>query len=221
VIIAATSDLHGNLPDLPLFDFDVAVIAGDICPNYYSPRDAVQDAVRQYNWLDGPFRSLIEALRAQSKSGHVLWTWGNHDFVGERKLYPTDMAGLVDEPFELDGVKFWFTPWVPNLRAWAFSGNGDVPQMYRDSIPVDTDVLVSHGPPASYGDAEIFLGEHCGSENLKETIEQIVQPKIVICGHIHEGRGVYETPYGGHIYNVASLNRQYEPYPERWTRIEL
>lgn len=50
-------------------------------------------------------------------------------------------------------------------------------------------VLVSHVPPANTKLDVIFSGNHVGSEFLRDVIET-EQPDLVICGHIHEARGV-------------------------------
>jgi Icc-related predicted phosphoesterase len=54
--VAAVADLHGHLPDVP--ECDVLVIAGDITP--------VRDHRLAFRarWLDGPFRTWLDAVPA-------------------------------------------------------------------------------------------------------------------------------------------------------------
>jgi Icc-related predicted phosphoesterase len=209
VIIAATSDLHGYLPDPPSFPCDMVIVAGDIMPDK-------RPFEKQADWLDREFRHWETDIIERP----VYKTWGNHDFAAERLMVPSDLEGLVDRTIVADGIRFYFTPWVPHLPKWAYSCQEDVPNLHRAAIPADTQVLVSHGPPLGYGDATSgFIEEHVGSETLLNRCA-IIQPPIIICGHIHEGRGSYETFWGGTIYNVSALNRYYKPYQQSWTRID-
>jgi putative phosphoesterase len=50
-------------------------------------------------------------------------------------------------------------------------------------------VLLSHTPPLKTNVDKIFLGLHVGSKALRTYIEKF-QPDLVICGHVHEARGV-------------------------------
>lgn len=49
-------------------------------------------------------------------------------------------------------------------------------------------VLVSHPPPKGHVDA-IHSGAHVGSSSIRAIVEEF-QPPLVLCGHIHEARGV-------------------------------
>lgn len=50
-------------------------------------------------------------------------------------------------------------------------------------------VFVPHAPPRSTKLDRIFLGAHVGSTAVREFIE-CNQPDVLICGHIHESRGI-------------------------------
>jgi putative phosphoesterase len=50
-------------------------------------------------------------------------------------------------------------------------------------------VFVPHSPPYKTKLDKIFTGEHVGSKSIRTFIDQH-QPEIVICGHIHEARGI-------------------------------
>lgn len=200
--IAAISDIHGMLP-LPCKQVDLVIIAGDICPDV-SP-------VGQEKWLEKEFTQWCALLPTKQ----ILATWGNHDFVGQMLLkQPKDF--YVDEMVEVDGIKIWLSPWVPNLPRWAFSFPNDIPEEKVKGIPT-CDILVSHGPPRGAGDHIPGVGRtiHVGSETLRDHLK-VIEPMMVICGHIHEARGYYGT-----VRNVASVDGNYVPYPERWTYIEL
>lgn len=215
MIIAATSDLHGYLPDPPPWPCDLVIIAGDIMPDK-------RPIERQGDWCQTTLLPWIEEMTSVTKAPLYL-TWGNHDFAAIRLLIPSDLTAyaVVDRGFNILGSRFYFTPWVPNLGRWAYSFDGDVPDRYREAIPDDTQILVTHGPPHGFGDAtnnHTSNWEHVGSPSLLERCQAIRVP-IVICGHIHEGRGTYETPWQGAIYNVAALDRNYKPRERPWTLI--
>ena len=72
----------------------------------------------------------------------------------------------------------------------------------------DTDVLIVHGPPRGFGDVTLGLTSS-GSVSLAERIVEI-QPPLVVCGHIHEGYGVYETG-ATTIANASLHNVHFQP----------
>ncbi|MBD3228629.1 MAG: hypothetical protein GF329_10635 [Candidatus Lokiarchaeota archaeon] len=49
-------------------------------------------------------------------------------------------------------------------------------------------VIICHVPPRNHND-RVYSGKNVGSKPLKNLIGKI-QPKVVLCGHIHEDRGV-------------------------------
>jgi len=205
VKVVAISDMHGELPrQLPACD--LLLIAGDIVPlRNHSP-------FYQAQWLREEFGSWLE----QQPAKHIVATWGNHDFIGERAphLVPRlPWTLLVDQAVELLGLKVYGTPWQPRFFDWAF--NLDEPDLERrwQRIPPDTDILVCHGPPYGYGDlAGAIPGirtepEHTGSPSLTRRILEI-KPQLVVFGHIHEAYGVYEKD-GVVMANVSIVDGAY------------
>jgi len=81
-------------------------------------------------------------------------------------------------------------------------------------IPTDTDILISHGPPASIGDFSVSSQTHCGCPALFKEIVERVRPKLTVFGHIHEARGVYKGKIEDSemiLANVASVDKAYQP----------
>lgn len=131
---------------------------------------------------------------------------GNHDKGFED--YPEqcievvnqyDITYLQDSFTIIEGVKIYGTPWTPEFRNWAFNlpRNGVVMQGKWDLIPVDTDILITHGPVFGILDKKLGEPETIGCETLLDRIN-IVKPKIHVCGHIHSGYGFVDT---GDIYH--------------------
>jgi predicted phosphohydrolase len=201
--IVAVSDLHGILPEIP--PCDLLLIAGDVTP-------VTNHGLRfQADWLNTDFRGWLESAPA----GRTVFVAGNHDliFQQEPSWVPKDLPAvyLQDSGFDGLGWKIWGTPWQPWFFDWAFNLREPELKAKWDLIPADTDILVVHGPPFGYGDAVPRRGgvENTGSPSLLARIEEIA-PKLVVFGHIHEGRGEWRV--GESILaNVTLLNADYEP----------
>ncbi len=84
-------------------------------------------------------------------------------------------------------------------------------------IPEGLDILVSHQPPYGCGDYYPDFENkgqmlHIGSQELLYAIEQ-KKPKVVICGHLHGGHGMYSIDKTL-VYNVSVVDEQYRlAYP--------
>src|SRR4051794_40180178 len=206
--IAAVSDLHGLLPDIP--PCDLLLIGGDVCP--------LKDHKlrRQADWLDSDFRAWLTRVPARK----IIGVAGNHDFVFQHEpaWVPRDLPWtyLQDSGCEWEGLRFWGTPWQPWFFDWAFNlHEPDLAPKWR-LIPEGTDVLVLHGPPHCYGDGVPEGGgvRRTGSPSLLERIEQ-VRPRLVVFGHIHEGRG--EWRLGDVVLaNVSIVNAAYKHVHPVW-----
>ena len=75
-------------------------------------------------------------------------------------------------------------------------------------IPVDTDILITHGPPFGKLDYARYQNVNVGCEELMKRVEEI-KPKINVFGHIHEGYG-YVFDGNTHYINASVLNERYE-----------
>jgi hypothetical protein len=108
------------------------------------------------------------------------------------------------------GVKFYGSPWQPELNNWSFNlPRGEALRKKWDLIPLDTQVLITHGPPHGILDYVDSDKEHVGCEDLLDVITKKLKfLKYHIFGHIHGGTGV--KPYKGVNYcNVSVLDEDY------------
>jgi len=207
--IVAISDTHGTLPDIP--PCDLLLIAGDICPVSNHALDF------QAQWLDTTFRSWLKSVPAAQS----IYIAGNHDFIFEQApfLVPANLPGiyLQDSACEYRGLKIWGTPWQPWFFDWAFNLREPELETRWALIPSDTDILVVHGPPHGHGDAVPSRHgvRYTGSPSLLARIEDI-QPKLVVFGHIHEGRGHWQLGKTT-LANVTILDEKYRHIYEPWT----
>jgi Icc-related predicted phosphoesterase len=192
--IVAASDLHGQLP--PVADVprgDVLTLAGDLCPD--------GDPAYQLNWIRTRFAAWVEQLPMT----HVVATWGNHDWVGLEVPAPAvaNVSWLCDSGVEIDGCRFWGSPWSLPFFDWAFMRpEADLARAW-ELMWNDADVVVVHCPPHGYGD-RTRDGHNAGSSSLRERLET-VQPQLVLFGHIHEAFGQWGVA-GGTWANVSLVN---------------
>ena len=88
------------------------------------------------------------------------------------------------------------SPWTPRHGNWAFQYAPDE-NIWKDTIPEDTDILVTHGPPKAHLDR--------GGLSCDFLLQEIwrVPPKLHVFGHIHAG-------YGREWVQYDALQRAYE-----------
>jgi len=147
---------------------------------------------------------------------------GNHDFgfqddnqklrgllTGYKTIdYLEDELMMVGEDYD-NMIKIWGSPWQPEFHNWAFNlPRGEKIKEKWDMIPVDTDILITHGPPFGKLDYVPYDSVNVGCEELMKRVEEI-KPKIHVFGHIHEGYG-YVFDGNTHFINAAVLNGRYE-----------
>ena len=147
---------------------------------------------------------------------------GNHDFgfendnekvkgllTGYKTIeYLQDDLLMVGEDYDTM-IKIWGTPWQPEFHNWAFNlPRGEKLKEKWDMIPVNTDILITHGPPFGKLDYVPYDSVNVGCEELMKRVQEI-KPKIHVFGHIHEGYG-YVFDGNTHFINAAVLNGRYE-----------
>lgn len=139
---------------------------------------------------------------------------GNHDRVFERRLgkakeVMTNCHILLDEEIIINGIKFYGSPWQPRFFNWAFnlSRGKELAEKWA-KIPNDTNVLITHAPPAHINDFSVNK-EHCGCYDLLTRVNQ-VKPKLHCFGHIHEGYGKSEFS-GTTFINASTCDFNYNP----------
>lgn len=127
---------------------------------------------------------------------HKVVVAGNHDgcFRDARAAAVAllgDAHYLEDSGIELDGVRFWGSPWQPAYNDWWFNlPRGPALAQKWALIPEDVDVLVTHGPPLGHGDQGPVEGR-AGCADLLARVRR-VRPPLHLFGHIHQDGGVSE-----------------------------
>ncbi|BFZ06234.1 hypothetical protein BsWGS_09273 [Bradybaena similaris] len=122
----------------------------------------------------------------------------------------TNCIYLLDSYVKVCGIKIYGSPWQPKFGGWAFNMNrGSACLSKWNQIPVDTDILMTHGPPIGHGDL-CMDGQRAGCVELLHVIQRRVKPKYHFFGHIHEGYGV--TTDGQTIFiNGSNCTLRYKP----------
>ena len=143
------SDTHCQ--QIPIPDGDVLIHCGD-----HTYQGNVPESEPALQWLvDQPHK-------------HKLIIAGNHEVGWENDLrsnhyrsiphtkprhldkFP-ELTYLHETGIEIDGIKFWGSPYQPFFMNWAFNRQrGPQLQAHWAKIPDDTDVLITHGPPYGF-----------------------------------------------------------------------
>jgi len=215
------SDTHGRHRDLTsrLPEGDVLLHAGD-----FTMAGGMQEVVDFGEWLQGlPYRRKVVIA-------------GNHDLTFDRAYHGDRCSGnaadaeavrrafevacradgeggvvyLEDETHVIEGVRIYGTPWQPEFGYWAFNlprGAALLEKWRR--VPANTDVLMVHGPPLGRGDECLPSLRRAGCADLLTEIQARIRPQFVVCGHVHEGAGVF---FDGttHYLNACSLDEHYD-----------
>lgn len=180
VTLVAMADTHLYHGDLVVPDGDILVHAGDLTRG-------------------GSVEELAEAAAFLERlpHEHKLVIAGNHELCLERTpaLARRQLRGLrylEDEAATVCGLRFWGSPWQPWFLDWAFNlPRGPKLAAKWALAPVDTDVLVTHGPPRGYGD-RVLDHRREGCDDLLARVKEL-QPLLHVFGHIHEDRGAWKV----------------------------
>jgi len=180
--ILAFSDVHGVYGELervlaPPAAFDVIVIAGDLTTIGTAPEA----------------RAAVRTLLGHGKP--VLTVAGNMDPGPVEDELRALGVSIDGRGRVIDGVGFFGVSGAPvsplrtpneitedEIRRRAEQGWAEVAACRRT-------VFVPHPPPANTALDRLRDGRHVGSVAVREVIAHR-HPAVVVCGHIHEARGV-------------------------------
>ncbi|WP_028981670.1 metallophosphatase domain-containing protein [Sporocytophaga myxococcoides] len=191
------SDSHGQHRKLELPKGNVIIHAGDISRR--GEEDEIIDFMGWFSKLD--FK-------------HKIFIAGNHDFFFERNpdkhilsIVPPDVTYLCDSGITINNIKIWGSPVTPWFYNWAFNRHRGNPIIkHWELIPSDTDILITHGPAFGILD-QTTRGLNVGCEDLLNKVYE-VNPKVHICGHIHEAYGEVVSS-GIKFINAAVIDENY------------
>lgn len=199
--LVCISDTHNAHKGLHIPDGDVLIHAGDA-----TGQGLTLEVERFLGWF------------GSQPHPHKILIAGNHDWLFQRgperaaqllAQYP-GVTYLQDSGVTLEGVRFWGSPWQPWFCDWAFNlpRNGAELHEVWGRIPIDTDVLITHGPPLGVLD-QVKGGPYLGCEALKARLAA-VRPRIHVFGHIHDSFGVAQSGPTTYL-NACICDEDYRP----------
>jgi putative phosphoesterase len=180
--IIAFSDVHGSYDRLEAIlrtesPFDAVIIAGDLT-THGTPDEA---------------GSVIQGLQKFGKP--VVAVAGNMDPPAFDSAYETlhvniNAKGIVVGDAGFFGVAG--SPFTPMNTPYEISET-EITQRanmgWRDIDAARWKIFVPHAPPRGTALDKILIGKHVGSLAVREFVE-LRQPHVLVCGHIHESRGI-------------------------------
>ncbi|RCI13207.1 hypothetical protein L249_1171 [Ophiocordyceps polyrhachis-furcata BCC 54312] len=221
--IVCVSDTHNCAASIKLPPGDVLVHAGDltnqgsrsekriICST--SPLLPWPQLSRAVSWLEAAdFEAkIVIAGNHDITLDSAFYAEHGHVFHNQRPESPTVCRELFTSSPSLTylahesatirlpsrGVEFsvFGSPYSPRRGGlWAFGYDEDSSPW--DAIPSGTDIVVTHTPPRTHCDMEDGGGQPAGCEALRRALYR-VRPRLAVCGHIHDGRGVEHVSWEG------------------------
>ncbi len=190
VQVACFSDTHGGHRRCTLPPADILICSGDVTQG--------GDLEQAEDFLDW-FSSLPHE--------HKILVPGNHDlpFLDGSVQPPEGIQLLVDRSLQVLGLKIYGSPSIPFRAASGcncFSEDRDRLEEKWQSIPRDTELLVTHGPPLGIGDGNSTLTsctdeQESGDAALRKAVFALPRLKFHVFGHKHAGTGVYRDECTG------------------------
>jgi len=215
VRLVVISDTHSSHSQLVVPEGDLLVHCGDFTMSRKNTREypAFMD---WFTSLPHPTKVLIAGNRdnfmdnqvchqAQDKSSEEIKQTRAIVAQNQDIIYLQD-SGFVYQKGTMR-LNIWGSPWTKlhGRSGKAFQVVDSVMEDKWKQIPLDTDLLITHGPPHEVCD-KTLKGEAAGCRYLKEVVKKRVMPRVHLFGHIHEGYGVQEED-GILFVNAASMDK--------------
>lgn len=182
VTVVCISDTHNC--QLPLPEGDILVHAGDLTQS-----GSLKEIQQAIDWLKSqPHRHKIviagnhdTILDPEYPSGHACdrdkIEWGGVIYLQSNSVTVQSTAERY--------VKIFGSPFTPRHGNWAFQ-HPRSQDVWKDLIPDDVDILITHGPPKGHLDVNGLGCEFL----LKRLWKMSKKPKLHVFGHIHAGYGI-------------------------------
>ena len=210
ITVVCISDTHGTQPAVP--DGDILLHAGDLT-NF----GTFAELQAQLTWLNTlPHTHIVviagnhdllldpaflarhpERIIEEEGAARADLDWGRITYLhnaGATLRFPnSSSSGGDDGPDEKAGgrkLTVWGAPLTPEFGVWAFQ-SPPARDAWTDALPAGVDVLLTHGPPLAHLDLD---GQGDG-RLLRELA--LARPRLVVCGHVHRGRGREELAWDG------------------------
>jgi hypothetical protein len=130
---------------------------------------------------------------AEQPARYRVITCGNHEYPVEadplkwrRRLSDANATLLLNEGITIEGINLWASPITPlSGGAFGLSSEAERERVFN-TIPGDTDILISHIPPLG------ILDGGAGCPALRRAVIR-VKPRLHCFGHVHSAYGTMPT----------------------------
>lgn len=202
--IIAISDTHSYHNKLVIPDGDVLVHAGDI-----TFRGEIPIMASFSDWL----KDLPHKRKVVIFGNHELgFAYGPKRETAIQLVKDAGADYLENSGVTIDGVNFWGSPVQPWFHDWEWNyPRGPAIRAIWDKIPEDTNILITHGPPAYILDEAprgVVETEHVGCQDLLNRISDLKNLKAHIFGHIHFGYGIKQIEQCTFV-NASTCTEEY------------
>lgn len=198
--IIAVSDIHGAYESVPQILskeplFDALILAGDLTTNG-SPREA-EEALKLFYQFGKPIISVA----------------GNMDPVTLEPTFESMSSYVNGRGIIIDEAGFFGvsgSPFTPMNTPYELSEEAIIERAeagWKDVESARWKIFIPHAPPYKTAIDRLLSGNHVGSKAIRTFIEQH-QPDVVVCGHIHEARGV-DTIGNSQVVNCGPAGKGY------------
>jgi Icc-related predicted phosphoesterase len=125
-------------------------------------------------------------------------------------LYDVGFFGISGSPFTPMHTPYEISE--KEIRKRAEAG-------WRDVSSATWKIFVPHAPPRNTKLDKIFMGKHVGSTAVREFVDER-QPDVLVCGHIHEARGL-DTLGKTRMVNCGPAGKGYYAIIETGEKVSL
>lgn len=198
--IIAFSDVHGSYDRVEEIlrkesSFSAVILAGDL-----TTHGTIKEA-----------RSVIQRLMKFGKP--IFAVAGNMDLPGFDSAYEALGVNLNAKGIVVDETGFFGvagSPYTPMNTPYEISETEIARRAnigWQDVDGARWKIFVPHAPPKGTSLDKILVGKHVGSLAVREFVE-LRQPHVLVCGHIHESRGL-DTLGKTQMVNCGAAGRGY------------
>ncbi|KAF2664169.1 Metallo-dependent phosphatase [Microthyrium microscopicum] len=221
--IVCVSDTHNQTPSLPAGD--ILIHAGDL-----TNQGTKAELRKQLDWLQSRKGFVAKILVAGNHDVTLDKEFYSTHGVRMHNQNPQDVDEIQDMVTKADSVTYlcheskslevpvgdhkvtlniFGSPWSLANGTWAFGYQPSEAEALWSEVPLDTDILITHGPPQGICDIT-KEGQSDGCTDLLKTLQR-VRPRLHVCGHRHEGRGAYSIAWSENDGQVERLCRWNDP----------